>query len=142
MSLAGGRLGTHRGTAFYTPGQRRGLGVTSSKRLYVVHIDASSNTVVLGGKEDLFETSCILEDVNLMSVDRLQGPLRTEVKIRYATPAVTATAVPIEDGRVELQFDAPQDTLSPGQSAVLYEGDRVLGGGIIAGKPSGCGLLD
>ena len=134
VGLDGRPLGTHRGTAFYTPGQRRGLGIAATHRLYVVRIDAATNTVVLGDKEDLFETSCILEDVNLMNVDRLQGPLRTEVKIRYATPAVTATAVPIEDGRVELQFDVPEPTISPGQSAVLYDGNMVVGGGIITGK--------
>ena len=125
-------LGTHRGAAFYTPGQRRGLGVASEQRLYVVRIDAPTNTVVLGSDEDLFEKSCLVEDVNLIGVSWLEAPVRTQVKIRYATAAVPATVIPDSDGRLHIEFDAPQRALSPGQSAVLYQDDIVLGGGIIA----------
>ena len=125
-------LGTHRGAAFYTPGQRRGLGVASGKRLYVLRIDAPSNTVVLGSDEELLEKSCVLKDVNLLAVDRLDWAGRAEVKVRYATPAVPATIIAHEEGRLELEFDTPQRALSPGQSAVLYQDDMVVGGGIIA----------
>jgi tRNA-specific 2-thiouridylase len=135
VGMGGERLGTHRGVAFYTPGQRRGLGVSSAERLYVVRIDAPSNTVVLGGKDDLLQTSCVLEDVNLLGLDHLAGPLRAQVKMRYAMPAVTALARPGEyDGGLELHFDSPQHAVSPGQSAVLYDGDLVLGGGIITDR--------
>jgi tRNA-specific 2-thiouridylase len=135
INLEGARVGTHRGTAFYTPGQRRGLGVATANRLYVVRIDACTNTVVLGNKEDLVEASCLLEDVNLLGLDQLNGSLRAQVKIRYATPAVSATVSSGVGGQVVVQFDAPQSTISPGQSAVLYNGDMVLGGGIICTHP-------
>ena len=125
-------LGTHRGAAFYTPGQRRGLGVASEQRLYVVRIDAPTNTVVLGSDQDLFEKSCLVEDVNLIGVQLLEAPVRTHVKIRYATPAVPAAVMPDSGGRVHIEFDVPQRALSPGQSAVFYLDDIVLGGGIIA----------
>ena len=125
-------LGTHRGAAFYTPGQRRGLHVASEQRLYVVRIDAPTNTVVLGSDEDLFEKSCLVEDVNLIGVTRLEAPVRAHVKIRYATSAVPATVMPDSGGRLHIEFDVPQRALSPGQSAVFYLDDVVLGGGIIA----------
>ena len=124
-------LGTHRGVPFYTPGQRRGLGIAAEQRLYVVRVDVARNTVVVGREEDLLETACLVGDLNLLSVDRLEEPLRAEVKVRYASPAVPATIFPLEEGRLRVEFDAPQRALSPGQSAVFYQGDRVLGGGII-----------
>ncbi len=127
-------LGTHRGAAFYTTGQRRGLGVSSGKRLYVVQIDAGTNTVVLGGDEELLERACVLEEVNLLACDEVTARLRAEVKIRYATATTPATVIPGSEGRLRVEFDRPQRALSPGQSAVLYDGDVVLGGGIIAGR--------
>jgi tRNA-specific 2-thiouridylase len=127
----GRRLGTHRGAAFYTPGQRRGLGVISDERLYVVRIDVPTNSVVLGSEVDLLQKSCVLEDVNLVGIDRLEGPMRAHVKIRYASPAVPATVTPAAGGKLDIEFIDPQRAVSPGQSAVLYQQDIVLGGGII-----------
>jgi tRNA-uridine 2-sulfurtransferase len=124
-------LGTHRGVSFYTPGQRRGLGLSAEQRLYVVRVDAATNTVVVGGEKDLLESDCVVGDLNLLSLDRFDEPVRAEVKVRYATPAVPATIGPLDEGRVRITFDAPQRALSPGQSAVFYQGDLVLGGGII-----------
>ena len=129
---AGRAVGSHGGFWRFTPGQRRGLGVASEQRLYVVRIDATTNTVVLGSDKNLFEKSCLVEDVNLIGVARLEAPVRTHVKIRYATPAVPATVIPDSGGRLHIEFDVPQRALSPGQSAVLYLDDIVLGGGIIA----------
>jgi tRNA-specific 2-thiouridylase len=130
-------MGTHRGVAFYTPGQRRGLGLASDKRLYVVRVDAETNTVVLGQDEDLLEDACVVGDLNLLGMDRIDEPVRAMVKVRYATPAVPATLRPFPNGRLQVAFDRPQRALSPGQSAVFYQGDRVLGGGIIAPDRSG-----
>ncbi len=124
-------LGTHRGVPFYTPGQRRGLGLSAEQRLYVVRVDAATNTVVVGREEELLESGCVVGDLNLLSVDCLEEPVRAEVKVRYASPAVPATIGPLEEGRVRIEFDSPQRALSPGQSAVFYQGDLVLGGGII-----------
>jgi tRNA-uridine 2-sulfurtransferase len=130
VGVDGTTLGTHRGAAFYTPGQRRGLGIASSRRLYVVSIDAPSNSVVLGDEKDLLTDSCTLEEVNLL--DELDRPVKAWAKIRYASPAVPVLVAPCDSGGLGLHFEAPQRAVSPGQSAVLYQGARVLGGGIIA----------
>ena len=123
--------GTHRGVPFYTPGQRRGLGIAADRRLYVISVDAASNTVVVGREEELLESSCTVSDLNLIGMDQRNEPVRAQVKVRYATPAVPATLWPVEDGRLRIEFETPQRALSPGQSAVFYQGNRVLGGGII-----------
>lgn len=130
-------MGTHRGVAFYTPGQRRGLGLASDRRLYVVQVDAETNRVVLGRDEDLLEDSCLVGDLNLLGMERIDEPVRAMVKVRYATPAVPATLSPFQNGQLQVAFDSPQRALSPGQSAVFYQGDRVLGGGIISRDRSG-----
>ena len=127
----GAVLGRHRGVPFYTPGQRRGLGLAAAQRLYVVRVNGASNTVVVGSEEDLLERSCLVGDLNLLSMDGLAEPVRAEVKVRYASPEVPATIWPLADGRLRVEFDTPQRALSPGQSAVFYQGDQVLGGGII-----------
>jgi len=124
-------LGTHRGVPFYTPGQRRGLGLAADRRLYVVRVDTVSNTVVVGREEELLEAACIVGDLNLIGMEHSDEPVRAQVKVRYASPAVPATIWPLEEGRLRIEFNAPQRALSPGQSAVFYQGDRVLGGGII-----------
>ncbi len=132
----GALLGTHRGTPFYTPGQRRGLGLAADRRLYVVRVDAGSNTVVVGTEEDLLEVSCTVSDLNLIGMDQIDEPVRAQVKVRHATPASSATIWPFEKGRLRIEFEAPQRALSPGQSAVFYRGERVLGGGIIEAMAS------
>ncbi|MEW6542700.1 MAG: tRNA 2-thiouridine(34) synthase MnmA [Nitrospirota bacterium] len=127
----GRALGEHEGIAFYTPGQRRGLGVAAGRRLYVQRVEAATNTVVLGPEQSLLQSACTVADLNLFDDALRTGPVRAGVKVRYATPAAPATIQPGGDGTVTVQFDAPQRALSPGQSAVFYDGDRVLGGGII-----------
>ncbi len=124
-------MGTHRGVPFYTPGQRRGLGLTADQRLYVVRVDAPSNTVVVGREEDLLASSCTVGDLNLIGMEHSDEPVHAQVKVRYASPAAPATIWPIESGRLRIEFNSPQRALSPGQSAVFYRGERVLGGGII-----------
>ncbi len=130
-------LGTHRGVAFYTPGQRRGLGLASDRRLYVVRVDAMTNTVVVGQEGDLLEESCVVGDLNLLGMERIDGPVRAAVKVRYASPAVPATLRPALGGCLRIEFDAPQRALSPGQSAVFYQDEIVLGGGIIQWSAGG-----
>ena len=128
-------VGTHRGVPFYTPGQRRGLGLSADQRLYVVRVDTGSNTVVVGREEDLRAASCIVGDLNLISMEQSAAPVRAQVKVRYAGQAAPATIWLLDEGRLHVEFDLPQRALSPGQSAVFYQGERVLGGGIIeAGK--------
>jgi tRNA-specific 2-thiouridylase len=127
----GSPLGQHEGIAFYTPGQRRGLGVSTGRRLYVQQVEPATNTVVLGPEEALYRDSCQVGDLNLFTPSLLHAPTEVTVKVRYATPAVKATLQPIHPSALHIQFHEPQRALSPGQSAVFYRDDKVLGGGII-----------
>ena len=127
----GRHLGDHEGIAFYTPGQRRGLGVATGRRLYVQQVQPATNTVVLGTEESLRRDQCDIADLNLFDPTLLTGATGVMVKVRYATPAAPATLQPLSDGALRILFHAPQRALSPGQSAVFYREDRVLGGGII-----------
>lgn len=124
-------LGRHDGIAYYTPGQRRGLGIATGQRLYVQRLAAESHTVVLGPEESLFASDCRVADLNVFDAAILGEPVQADVKVRYATPAAPARLLPQQDGTLHVQFLTPQRALSPGQSAVFYAGDRVLGGGII-----------
>ena len=124
-------LGRHDGIAFYTPGQRRGLGIAAAQRLYVRQVMPVTNTVVLGPEETLLSSACHIQGLNLFDRSLCTGKTDVAVKIRYATPATAATVEPIDQDRLHLAFHVPQRALSPGQSAVLYHGDRVLGGGMI-----------
>lgn len=127
----GATLGTHEGIPFYTPGQRRGLGVATGQRLYVQRVQPATNTVVLGPEEHLLSSSCTVKDLNILDPRLLTAPSLVDCKVRYATPPSPATTIPLAAGRMMVQFSTPQRALSPGQSAVFYDGDRVLGGGII-----------
>ena len=127
----GHELGRHDGIAFYTPGQRRGLGVASGQRLYVQRVEPATNTVVLGTDESLLRSECAVTDLNLFDESLLTGSRQADVKVRYATPASPATLAPGSHGTLTVRFSTPQRALSPGHSAVFYDGDRVLGGGII-----------
>ncbi|MEY4706219.1 MAG: tRNA-specific 2-thiouridylase MnmA [Nitrospirota bacterium] len=124
-------LGDHEGIAFYTPGQRRGLGIATGRRLYVQQVQPATNTVVLGTEESLRRGHCDVADLNLFDPSLLNGATEVEVKVRYATPATPATVQPLSAGTLRILFHEPQRALSPGQSAVFYQNDRVLGGGII-----------
>lgn len=125
-------LGDHEGVAFYTPGQRRGLGLAAGERLYVREVRPLTNTVVVGPAASLERTHCdigalnVFDDVLLRRTDT-----HVKVKIRYATPATTAIVRPQSATSLRILFDDPQRALSPGQSAVFYRDDIVLGGGII-----------
>lgn len=127
----GKQLGEHDGIAFYTPGQRRGLGIAVGERMYVQKVVPETNTVVLGPHDSLVFDSCDVADLNLFDTSLQSGPHEVQVKVRYATPATTATLLPLNSKTLRVQFHRPERALSPGQSAVFYDGDRVLGGGII-----------
>ncbi len=123
-------LGQHDGIAFYTPGQRRGLGIATGHRLYVHHVHPSTNTVVLG-PDELVHSECTVADLNIFAHGFPPDSLDLLVKVRYATPPTLATLTPVNSSALHIQFHQPQRALSPGQSAVFYSGDDVLGGGII-----------
>jgi tRNA-specific 2-thiouridylase len=129
---ANGRyLGQHDGIAFYTPGQRRGLGISGGRRLYVQQVNHLTNTVVVGPEEGLLRSSCEVKDLNLFDRLLLSRKHELDVKVRYASPAMAATVEPVGHDALRVCFHLPQRALSPGQSAVFYRGDQVLGGGII-----------
>jgi len=131
INETGQPLGQHDGIAFYTPGQRRGLGIATGQRLYVQQVQPATNTVVLGPEESLRRHECTVSDLNLFASHLLERSAEVQVKVRYATPSTPAILSPLNSSSLRIQFQMPQRALSPGQSAVFYEGDHVLGGGII-----------
>ncbi|HIK32247.1 MAG TPA: tRNA 2-thiouridine(34) synthase MnmA [Oscillatoriales cyanobacterium M59_W2019_021] len=134
---AGNVLGQHEGIHHYTIGQRKGLGIAAANPLYVVAIDAGRNRVVVGERDRVYNPSCTVARVNWVSMAAPTSPIRAEVQVRYRTPAVPANIIPLEGERVKLVFDDPQFGITPGQAAVWYDGEIVLGGGIIEPE-NGC----
>jgi tRNA-specific 2-thiouridylase len=124
-------LGRHRGICRYTIGQRRGLGLTSDRPLYVTRIDPETNTVWVGAEQDLYQSSLIASEVNYISEAPCDRPRPVTAKIRYKAPQVEAVAAAVGEDRLRVDFQAPQKAITPGQSVVLYDGDVVLGGGVI-----------
>ena len=127
----GNVLGRHHGIIHYTIGQRKGLGIAAARPLYVKRIDSKKNRIIVGAKEELFSKGLIARDLNFISVDRLEGPCRVKVKIRLQHQAAGAVISPVENNMARVIFDEPQMAVTPGQSAVFYSGDMVVGGGII-----------
>lgn len=127
----GRELGRHQGIAFHTVGQRRGLGVATGEPVYVTEIKAATNTVVVGTLDDLYKSTCLLDDVNFVSIPGLDGPLRVLARIRYRAEPSWAEIRPAEDGGVLVQFDEAQRAITPGQAVAFYHDDVVVGGGTI-----------
>ena len=128
----GNILGTHNGIINYTVGQRRNLGISFGKPVYVCRINADDNTVVLGDKQELYSKEAEATEFNWISGAAPDQEIRCKVKVRYRQQEQWAVAVPLENGNVRLVFDEAQRAVTPGQAAVLYDGDIVLGGGIIS----------
>ena len=124
-------LGHHQGIEFYTIGQRRGLGLASPRPLYVVQLDAASNRVVVGDAAALARAEFEVERCNWIPFDRPPGTLEATVKIRYQHPGAPATVTPLDGARARVKLHAPQRAVTPGQAAVFYQDDLVLGGGWI-----------
>jgi tRNA-specific 2-thiouridylase len=131
VTEAGEVIGRHNGVHEFTIGQRKGLGFAVGKPLYVLSIDRKRNRVVVGDDSALRTTTFELEDVNWVSCEKPQAPLRAAVKIRHKHEPAHATIEPLKANRTRITFDAPQRAITPGQAAVFYHGDRVLGGGWI-----------
>ncbi len=123
--------GTHKGLIRYTIGQRKGLGIAWTEPLYVCGKDQEQNAVILGSNDDLFRTDLTASDVNWIAWDKPEKSFRAEAKIRYRHEPKPATVYPMEEGRIRVVFDEPQRAITGGQAVVLYDGDRVLGGGFI-----------
>ena len=124
-------IGRHKGYVHYTIGQRRGLGIAAAHPLYVLEVRPEDNVVVLGREEELFRKELFAGQVNLISVEKLTGPMRVSAKIRYRHKEQPATVYPEQDGRIRVVFDEAQRAITPGQAVVLYQDDVVVGGGVI-----------
>jgi tRNA-specific 2-thiouridylase len=128
----GGRVvGEHAGVHHFTVGQRRGLGIAAGEPLYVIETDPATKRVVVGRNDDLLRSTLTARDVNWVSIACPAEPLRAQVKIRNKHMAAGATLFARGEGMVEVRFDEPQRAVTPGQAAVFYDGDLVLGGGWI-----------
>ena len=131
IDIAGNVLGKHLGAVKYTTGQRKGLGIALGEPAYVLGKDMFKNTVTLGKEEMLFNRSLDAESINFIAFDNLDSPIRVEAKIRYSHKTAKATLEQTSENSFNLEFDEPQRAITSGQSVVLYDGDYVLGGGII-----------
>jgi tRNA-uridine 2-sulfurtransferase len=131
----GKELGRHRGLAYYTIGQRKGLGLTSAEPLHVLKIDAQQNALIVGPATALEQDNFVARDMHYTSGEMPTEPFKALVRVRYKAPERPALVIPLEGGRARIQLDQPQRAITPGQAAVFYSAadeDEVLGGGIIA----------
>lgn len=131
VNARGEVLGRHRGIAGYTVGQRRGLHVAAGVPLYVLAVDAAKRTVTVGTRDEARRRRISVGQINWLAFDSPQEPLQLAVKLRYRQPELPATVSPLDRDRAEVCFPEPQPTAAPGQSAVFYDGDVVVGGGVI-----------
>lgn len=140
VDKSGRVLGQHDGVHHYTIGQRKGLGIAAPEPLYVIELDAGANRVIVGDRQLAVESDCNVQKVNWVSVAQPAAPIRASVQIRYRSQPVPATIIPVESSeadekasgtKVKVIFDEPQLSITPGQAAVWYDGDVLLGGGII-----------
>ena len=126
-------LGEHQGIPFYTIGQRKGLGVSLNKRMYVTKINSHKNVIILSDDKDLYQDKLLVKDLSFVSGDKISYSMKTEVKIRYNSEKSPANISPYSKDKLLIVFEKPQRAVTPGQSAVFYQGDVVVGGGIIEG---------
>jgi tRNA-specific 2-thiouridylase len=131
VDRAGRVLGEHRGIVYYTIGQRRGLFLTSPDPLFVTRIDSAANTIVVGPEADLYSPGFVLERASWLSIAPPDAPRRASVKVRSRAAEVACSISPVGHSHARVDFDEPQKAITPGQAAVFYDGDVVLGGGTI-----------
>lgn len=132
VDLDGNILGQHKGITHYTIGQRKGLNLSMGRPVFVVEIRPETNEVVIGEANDVFSNVLICSHLNWMAIQGLYGKeMEVTVKIRYSHKGAKATIREIGDDKVECQFEEPQRAITPGQAVVFYDGDYVVGGGII-----------
>ena len=131
MDQAGNVLGSHKGIPFYTIGQRRGLRLAKGKPLYVIGIDRERNAIIVGSEEEVYGDTFIVDSINWISIQGMTSPFSAQVKIRYNHPGSEAIISLRNEDEVEVKFKSPQKAITPGQAAVFYSGETVLGGGWI-----------
>jgi tRNA-specific 2-thiouridylase len=131
VDLDGHVLGHHEGIEFYTIGQRKGLGITTPKPVYVIELDAANNRVIVGDDSALDRDEFVADRCNWHPFDKLAAPMEVTAKIRYNHPGTPATVTPMANGSVKVKLHSAQRAITPGQAAVFYQDDLVLGGGWI-----------
>jgi tRNA-specific 2-thiouridylase len=134
VDRSGRVLGQHDGVHHYTIGQRKGIGIAADRPLYVIGLDAGKNQVIVGDRTDAQTPEFTAQRVNWVSIAAPTMPIQAEVQIRYRSQPVPATIVPLPDQRVKVVLDEPEFSVTPGQAAVWYRGEVLLGGGVIEGK--------
>lgn len=133
INKSGNILGEHKGIINYTIGQRKGLGITAPEPLYVTEINPQDNTVTVGASAELFTKTLTAGDINLITMDRIDGSFNVQAKIRYAHTRQNAIIHQTAEGRIHVEFSTTQRAITPGQAVVFYDGDIVIGGGTIIG---------
>jgi tRNA-uridine 2-sulfurtransferase len=133
LDNSGRELGRHQGLPFYTIGQRRGLGIAAPEALYVIRLDTARNALIVGTAEELGQRTLLADNVSYVSGQAPESPIRVQAKIRYKALLAEATWIPQGDGQARVEFDVPLRDITPGQAVVAYQGDVLLGGGIING---------
>lgn len=131
LNKQGKILGEHRGIPFYTIGQRRGLGIQAKDPLYVTRIDPKRNAIVVDIKEKLYGRAFTASRLNWIAVKELKKPINVKTKIRYRHKEAESVVAPLDENSVRVNFKEPQMAITPGQTAVFYDGDIVVGGGVI-----------
>ena len=131
LDKAGAVLGEHLGILFYTVGQRKRLGVSGRGPLYVTAIDWERNAVIVGGKQEGYRNELTVSRVNWIAIAELSRPLKIKAKIRYRHQEAEAMVTPVDENQVRVRFSEPQLAITPGQAIVFYDGDIVVGGGVI-----------
>jgi len=134
LDVDGNRLGTHNGLVHYTIGQRRSLGISSATPLYVIRIDVQKNAIIVGQEKDLYSRGLIASEASFTQGEQPADGTKIGAKIRYRSPAVPVTFGSVEEGRFSVDFAEPQRAVTPGQIVALYDGEELLGGGIIDSK--------
>jgi len=131
LDLQGNIIGRHKGHIRYTLGQRRGLGVAANTPVYVTAKNAAFNTVTLGPESALYSKALTADKINLIACESIETPLKVKVKTRYLKEESSACVVQTSSDEIRVEFDEPQRAVTPGQAAVFYDGDIVVGGGTI-----------
>jgi tRNA-specific 2-thiouridylase len=134
VDMDGKVLGKHKGIIHYTVGQRKGLGIAFGKPMYVYAINKEKNQVILCDNDSLFQKKVYANQMNYMAIEKIEGEMRFQAKIRYNHQKSWCTVREIEEGKIECVFDEPQRAITPGQAIVLYDGEYVAGGGMIIGS--------
>ncbi len=134
LDSAGRELGRHEGLAFYTIGQRKGLGIAAAEPLFVLRKDSKINALIVGPRHELGLTELVAEDANWIAGAAPAMPIRALIKIRYKAAGVMGTVIPIRAGSVRVEFDEPVYGVTPGQAAVFYDHDHLIGGGLIVDR--------